>query len=79
MAAAKAPERPMKVYDVFGMIPPADREGRRRRPRALREDRRGESKGVGGDTYYGYRDDLYAEVTESFARHGVRSARTTSS
>ena len=22
MAAAKAPERPMKVYDVFGMIPP---------------------------------------------------------
>ena len=28
MAAAKAPERPMKVYDVFGMIPPpTERDG----------------------------------------------------
>ncbi len=31
----------------------------------------GGAKGVGGETYYGYRDDLLHEVTESFSRHGV--------
>lgn len=71
MAAAKSPERPMKVYDVFGMIPPpTDKDGDdvHRRYELIRS---GGSAGVGGDTYYGYRDDLYGEVTESFARCGV--------
>lgn len=71
MAAAKARERPMKVYDVFGMIPPpSDKDGEdvHRRYQRIRE---GESKGVGGELYYGYRDDLYDEVRESFARCGV--------
>ena len=74
MAAAKAPERPMRVYDVFGMIPaPGVEDG------ADVHDRyatiaAGEARGVGGETYYGYRDDLYAEVTASFARLGVPAA-----
>ncbi len=71
MAAAKSPERPMKVYDVFGMIPPpsdSDGEDVHRRYELIRS---GESRGVGGTLYYGYRDDLYREVTESFARCGV--------
>jgi hypothetical protein len=71
MAAAKAAERPMKVYDVFGMIPPpTERDGPdvHRRYEAIVG---GEARGVGGDTYYGYRDDLYAEVTDSFTRLGV--------
>jgi predicted O-methyltransferase YrrM len=74
MAAAKEPARPMKVYDVFGMIPPpgeadgADVHERYRRIAA------GSAKGVGGETYYGYRDDLYGEVTESFTRLGVPAA-----
>ena len=59
--------------------PAAHREGRRRRPPPLRIITRGESKGVAGDTYYGYRDDLYSEVTESFDRLGSRSAPITSS
>jgi asparagine synthase (glutamine-hydrolysing) len=75
MATAKSAERPMKVYDVFGMIPPpSDHDG----PDVHERYRRiaaGEAKGVGGDTYYGYRDDLYAEVTESFARLGVPVAQ----
>ena len=71
MAAAKAPERTMKVYDVFGLIPaPSEKDGD---DVHTRYDKivRGESKGLGEETYYGYRDDLYAEVAESFARHGV--------
>jgi hypothetical protein len=71
MAAAKAPARPMKVYDVFGMIPaPSERDGAdvHRRYETIAG---GEAKGVGGDTYYGYRDDLYEEVKDSFGRLGV--------
>jgi O-methyltransferase len=71
MAAAKSPERAMNVYDVFATIPP---------PTASdgpdvheRYDRivSGEAKGFGGQMYYGYRDDLYGEVTASFERLGV--------
>jgi O-methyltransferase len=71
MAAAKAPTRPMKVYDVFGMIPaPSEHDGADVH-RRYEKIAGGEAKGVGGDTYYGYRDDLYEEVKESFGRLGV--------
>lgn len=71
LAAAKAPIRPMKVYDVFGMIPPpGERDGTDVHER-YETIAGGEARGVGGDTYYGYRDDLYREVTESFSRLGV--------
>ena len=71
MAAAKAPGRPMKVYDVFGMIPaPSEHDGADVH-RRYEKIAGGEAKGVGGDTYYGYRDDLYEEVKESFGRLGV--------
>jgi hypothetical protein len=71
MAAAKAPERPMKVYDVFGMIPPpSEQDGEDVHDRYAKITS-GEARGPGGETYYGYRDDLYAEVQESFARLGV--------
>jgi len=69
LAAAKSPERPMKVYDVFGMIPEptsADGPDVHHRYNLIKG---GAAQGVGGETYYGYRDDLVHEVTESFARH----------
>jgi asparagine synthase (glutamine-hydrolysing) len=34
----------------------------------------GRSQGLGGTTYYGYREDLLHEVTASFARYGVEPA-----
>jgi len=71
LAAAKAPERPMKVYDVFGMIPPPgehDGPDVHERYEAIAG---GRAHGVAGTTYYGYRDELYEEVTESFTRLGV--------
>jgi hypothetical protein len=71
MAAAKAPERPMKVYDVFGMIPPPSEHDGPDVHERYAKITAGEAKGVGGDTYYGYRDDLYDEVTQSFSRLGV--------
>jgi hypothetical protein len=71
MAAAKDPARPMRVYDVFGMIPPpSERDGEDviRRYEQITE---GQSSGLAGEVYYGYREDLLGEVTASFARHGV--------
>lgn len=71
IAAAKSPERPMKVYDVFGTIPPpTERDGADVHQR-YEKIAAGEARGPGGETYYGYRDDLYGEVVESFARLGV--------
>ena len=71
MAAAKAPERPMKVYDVFGMIPPPSEHDGADVHARYEKISGGEARGPGGETYYGYRDDLLGEVTASFARHGV--------
>jgi hypothetical protein len=71
MAAAKDPTRPMKVYDVFGQIPPptdADGEDVHARYQTITG---GGATGLGGETYYGYHSDLYAEVTDSFKRLGV--------
>ena len=74
MAAAKSPERPMKVYDVFGMIPPpSDQDGADVHER-YETITSGQARGPGGETYYGYRNDLYAEVEASFARLGVPTA-----
>ena len=71
MAAAKEPGRAMKVYDVFGMIPAPSEHDDKDVHRRYAKIVEGSSKGVGGETYYGYRDDLFDEVTESFARLGV--------
>lgn len=71
MAAAKGPEREMRVHDVFGMIPPPTEEDGEDVHARYEAIRRGESKGLGGDTYYGYREDLLGEVTESFRSLGI--------
>jgi pyruvyl transferase EpsO len=58
-------------YDVFGMIPPPGAQD----PPAVHERYRviasGASHGLGGQLYYGYRDDLYSEVVAAFDRFGV--------
>jgi hypothetical protein len=71
LAAAKAADRPMRVYDVFDTIPPpSDRDGDDVHQRyAVIAD--GGATGIGGDVYYGYQDDLYAAVDASFRRLGV--------
>ena len=59
-------------FDVFGMIPP---------PKSAKDDQKArdryktiagrESKGIDGDVYYGYRDNLYDEVCRSFTKHSL--------
>ncbi len=71
LAAAKSPARRMKVYDGFGMIPPPSEKDGEDVHRRYATIASGGSRGIGGETYYGYRQGLLAEVTESFARHGL--------
>lgn len=59
-------------FDVFGMIPPPTSE----KDDAKSKERYeviagGKAAGIGGDSYYGYRDDLYEDVRRAFARHGL--------
>lgn len=59
-------------FDVFGMIPPPDSEKDDARSKARYEEiAAGRSRGINGDTYYGYMDNLFDKVSEAFARHGL--------
>jgi len=70
LAAAKEPERPLYLYDMFGMIPiPGLFDGWRAWKFTIL-NRMGLRKGHGGDKYYGYEKDLLGKVMESFRSHG---------
>ena len=69
--ASHAGDRPFHGYDVFGMIPPPGPKDPPDVHERYRTIASGESRGIGGETYYGYRDDLYEEVVAAFAAHGL--------
>lgn len=72
IASVKRDERPLSVYDVFGMIPaPTERDTPdvHARYRSIAD---GKSKGIGGDPYYGYVEDLYRVVQENLEHFGIR-------
>jgi asparagine synthase (glutamine-hydrolysing) len=59
-------------FDVFGMIPEptSDKDDSKSKER-FRVIQSGQSKGLGGDRYYGYRENLFEDVKASFRRHGT--------
>jgi len=70
MCSAKSPERAMRVYDLFEMLPPpSDHDGDDMKARYA-EITAGKAVGLGGAQYYLYDDDLLATVTNNFARFG---------
>ncbi len=70
MCAMKAPERPLRVYDVFDMIPPpGDNDGGDMKKR-YEEITSGAAVGLDGGKYYLYEDDLQAVVAKNFDRLG---------
>jgi hypothetical protein len=71
LGRAKHPDRPLRVYDVFGMIPPpsdADGEDIHARYETITK---GESRGIGGDRYYGYEDNLRDKVADTLRSFGL--------
>jgi O-methyltransferase len=70
LCSAKSPRRPLRVYDVFGTIPaPGAGDGADAHER-YRVIASGESRGIRGDQYYGYRSDLYETVARNIERAG---------
>jgi Macrocin-O-methyltransferase (TylF) len=68
LAASRTTPRALYVYDTFGMIPPpGDQDGDDVQAR-YNQIVNGTAQGIAGDTYYGYRKDLYHEVDTTFAR-----------
>jgi O-methyltransferase len=69
--ASHAENRAFHGYDVFGMIPPPGPNDPPEVHERYRVIASGESSGIGGEEYYGYRDDLYDQVVAAFERHGL--------
>lgn len=72
LIAKQAKGRQFHGFDVFGMIPePTSGKDDAKSKRRYERIRSGKSAGIDGQLYYGYRKDLFSEVTESFSRHGL--------
>jgi O-methyltransferase len=71
-AQNKGSSRRFLGFDVFKMIPPptSEKDGSNSKDR-YQIIRSGASKGIRGEKYYGYRDNLFLEVKDTFNRHGV--------
>jgi asparagine synthase (glutamine-hydrolysing) len=75
LARLKQADRPMRVYDVFGMIPAPTGDDPPEVHERYRTIREGQSQGLGGERYYGYEDDLYGLVQANLAAFGIDRAR----
>jgi len=71
IAATKSKERRFSVFDVFGMIPPPSRFDGSDVLERYQIIRSGRSKGINGEMYYGYQDDLYEKVNKNFKDFGL--------
>jgi len=59
-------------FDVFAMIPaPISANDDVKSKERYRIIASGRSEGIRGDSYYGYRDNLFEEVKQTFARYGL--------
>lgn len=71
IATAKNRERPLFVYDVFGMIPPPTEEDSPDVHDRYKVIVEGKSTGIDGDKYYGYQEDLYDVVQSNLKSFGI--------
>lgn len=65
----------LDLYDVFEMIPPPNENDGEDAHRRFQEISSGMSKGLGGDTYYGYVDQLLDVVKGNLRKFGLDSER----
>jgi len=71
LTQAKAPVRPLYIYDVFGMIPPPTDEDGPDIHERYEKIKSGQAAGIGGDPYYGYEEALMDRVRDTFATLGL--------
>jgi asparagine synthase (glutamine-hydrolysing) len=71
LARLKPPGVPLLLFDVFAMIPPpGEKDGEDAHARYA-EINAGRSRGLGGDVYYGYVDNLLNVVKANLGRFGI--------
>lgn len=71
ISSIKSKNRLLKVYDVFEMIPaPTDQDTKEVHKR-YQEIINGKSKGIKGDQYYGYINDLKSRVEKNLNDFGI--------
>lgn len=75
MASLKSAQRPLLIYDVFGMIPAPTAEDTQDVHDRYRTIVEGKSEGIGKDKYYGYEENLYQVVQSNLASFGVNCDR----
>lgn len=76
LIASQADDRNFHGFDVFGMIPePVSEKDDQKSKSRYETIRSGSSRGIDGQQYYGYRDELFSEVKASFLRHGMQVGR----
>lgn len=68
---AKATQRPFRIYDAFGMIPPPSDKDDTDVHARYQEIKSGKSQGIGGNRYYGYTENLQDLVARNLTRHAV--------
>jgi asparagine synthase (glutamine-hydrolysing) len=73
MASLKTVDRPLFIYDVFGMIPPPTIEDTKDVHDRYRTIVEGKSQGLEGDKYYGYEENLYEVVQSNLRKFGINS------
>lgn len=71
LGTAKSITRPLRVYDVFGMIPPPSEKDDADVHARYEVIASGKSRGLKGQRYYGYETDLYQRVQRHFDTHGL--------
>src|SRR5690606_16857496 len=71
LGKAKKTEREFRLYDAFGMIPPPSEKDDADVHTRYEEIKSGKSKGIGGDTYYGYTENLQHVVAGNLTKHGL--------
>lgn len=72
IASRLAPTRSFHGFDVFEMIPPpGDKDDHLSKARYA-TIASGQSPGIGGEVYYGYREDLYKQVVRNIVSFGLK-------
>jgi O-methyltransferase len=71
IAAAKKPERPFRMYDVFEMIPRPTVEDPQDVHERYKTIAEGKSHGIDGDEYYGYQANLDQIVERNLNNFGL--------
>lgn len=72
MSILKEENRRFQAYDVFSSIPPPSTNDGPDAHQRYEEIKAGKAQGLGEDTYYGYKDNLYEEVVANFQKFGLR-------